>query len=55
MDKVFYATLFIHTIMLLRWMVRRDENGVDFGLWRIIPPAAAAYCSFLLFISCLGS
>ncbi|GGB09733.1 TIGR02757 family protein [Puia dinghuensis] len=25
--------------MFLRWMVRRDENGVDFGLWRRIPPA----------------
>ena len=25
--------------MFLRWMVRRDENGVDFGLWRRISPA----------------
>jgi len=24
--------------MFLRWMVRRDENGVDFGLWRGIHP-----------------
>lgn len=24
--------------MFLRWMVRRDDNGVDFGLWRHIPP-----------------
>jgi uncharacterized protein (TIGR02757 family) len=23
--------------MYLRWMVRRDRNGVDFGLWRNIP------------------
>jgi len=23
--------------MFLRWMVRRDERGVDFGLWRDIP------------------
>lgn len=23
--------------MFLRWMVRKDENGVDFGLWRRIP------------------
>lgn len=26
--------------MFLRWMVRRDENGVDFGLWQDIPMAA---------------
>ena len=26
--------------MYLRWMVRRDANGVDFGLWRKIPMAA---------------
>ncbi|MFB6455747.1 TIGR02757 family protein [Chitinophaga sp. Hz27] len=25
--------------MYLRWMVRRDENGVDFGLWKNISPA----------------
>lgn len=25
--------------MYLRWMVRRDSNGVDFGLWRTISPA----------------
>jgi uncharacterized protein (TIGR02757 family) len=25
--------------MFLRWMVRRDDNGVDFGLWRSIDPA----------------
>jgi uncharacterized protein (TIGR02757 family) len=24
--------------MFLRWMVRRDENGVDFGLWKGIQP-----------------
>jgi uncharacterized protein (TIGR02757 family) len=23
--------------MFLRWMVRRDHNGVDFGLWEGIP------------------
>jgi len=23
--------------MFLRWMVRRDDNGVDFGIWRKIP------------------
>jgi uncharacterized protein (TIGR02757 family) len=25
--------------MFLRWMVRRDDRGVDFGLWRTISPA----------------
>lgn len=25
--------------MFLRWMVRQDERGVDFGLWRRISPA----------------
>ncbi len=25
--------------MYLRWMVRRDESGVDFGLWNKISPA----------------
>ncbi|KAA2244726.1 TIGR02757 family protein [Chitinophaga agrisoli] len=25
--------------MYLRWMVRRDKNGVDFGLWQHISPA----------------
>lgn len=25
--------------MFLRWMVRKDENGVDFGLWRSISPS----------------
>ena len=25
--------------MFLRWMVRRDNNGVDFGIWRRISPA----------------
>lgn len=26
--------------MLLRWMVRSDENKVDFGIWKSIPMAA---------------
>lgn len=26
--------------MYLRWMVRNDERGVDFGLWREIPASA---------------
>ena len=25
--------------MFLRWMVRKDNNGVDFGLWNAIEPA----------------
>jgi uncharacterized protein (TIGR02757 family) len=25
--------------MFLRWMVRKDKNGVDFGLWRKIKPS----------------
>ncbi|MEO6719731.1 MAG: TIGR02757 family protein [Ferruginibacter sp.] len=25
--------------MFLRWMVRRDNNGVDFGIWKNISPA----------------
>jgi len=25
--------------MLLRWMVRKDQHGVDFGLWKAISPA----------------
>lgn len=29
--------------MFLRWMVRRDACGVDFGLWKEIPPPAL-YC-----------
>jgi uncharacterized protein (TIGR02757 family) len=26
--------------MFLRWMVRKDENGVDFGLWKSISPSS---------------
>jgi len=26
--------------MFLRWMVRQDNNGVDFGIWKTIAPAA---------------
>lgn len=25
--------------MFLRWMVRKDSNGVDFGIWNKIPPS----------------
>ena len=26
--------------MFLRWMVRRDDKGVDFGIWKQISPAS---------------
>ena len=26
--------------MFLRWMVRTDKQGVDFGIWKSISPAA---------------
>jgi len=26
--------------MFLRWMVRNDKKGVDFGLWKNIPPSS---------------
>ena len=26
--------------MFLRWMVRQDKRGVDFGIWKGIPPSA---------------
>lgn len=29
--------------MFLRWMVRNDKRGVDFGIWKSIP-ASALYC-----------
>lgn len=29
--------------MFLRWMVRKDKNGVDFGIWKSISPAVL-YC-----------
>lgn len=25
--------------MFLRWMVRRDDKGVDFGIWKLLKPA----------------
>ena len=25
--------------MFLRWMVRKDEHGVDFGIWETIKPS----------------
>lgn len=32
-----YAALITRLNMFLRWMVRRDKRGVDFGLWKGIP------------------
>jgi uncharacterized protein (TIGR02757 family) len=26
--------------MFLRWMVRKDKSGVDFGIWNCVPPSA---------------
>jgi len=34
-----YATLIIRKNMLLRWMVRKDNHGVDFGIWKRIDPS----------------
>ncbi len=33
------ATLIIRLNMFLRWMVRNDDRGVDFGLWRSLSPS----------------
>ena len=33
------ATLITRIYMFLRWMVRKDNRGVDFGLWKTIPAA----------------
>ena len=32
----YYATLIIRKNMFLRWMVRKDNRGVDFGIWNKI-------------------
>ena len=34
-----HATLIIRKNMFLRWMVRRDNKGVDFGIWESISPS----------------
>jgi uncharacterized protein (TIGR02757 family) len=28
--------------MFLRWMIRKDNCGVDFGIWKTIPPSAVS-------------
>jgi uncharacterized protein (TIGR02757 family) len=35
-----YATLIIRINMFLRWMVRKDNRGVDFGIWKNVDQAA---------------
>ncbi len=32
------TTTITRIYMYLRWMVRKDNNGVDFGIWRKIRP-----------------
>jgi len=39
MARVSYATLITRLNMFLRWMVRKDNRSVDFGLWKTIPPS----------------
>lgn len=36
MTRVSYATLITRLNMFLRWMVRNDSCGVDFGIWKRI-------------------
>lgn len=36
--------------MFLRWMIRNDQNGVDFGLWKSIQPANL-YCPLDLHVN----
>ena len=37
---ILLTSLVLGLCMYLRWMVRRDDRGVDFGLWRRIPMSA---------------
>ncbi len=34
-----HATLIIRKNMFLRWMIRKDDRGVDFGIWKNISPS----------------
>ena len=36
MNRVSYAALNIRKNMFLRWMVRSDDRGVDFGVWKSV-------------------
>ena len=33
------ASLITRLNMFLRWMIRNDDRGVDFGLWRSLSPS----------------
>lgn len=39
MTSVSYATLITRLNMYLRWMIRKDNKGVDFGIWNSISPS----------------
>lgn len=39
MTRVSYATLITRLNMYLRWMIRQDNAGVDFGIWKNISPS----------------
>jgi Protein of unknown function (DUF2400) len=41
MTRVSYATLITRLNMYLRWMIRIDDLGVDFGLWKSISQITA--------------
>jgi uncharacterized protein (TIGR02757 family) len=34
-----YTALIISKNLFLRWMVRNDNHGVDFGIWKKISPS----------------
>jgi uncharacterized protein (TIGR02757 family) len=40
MKRVSYATFITRLNMFLRWMVRNDNRGVDFGIWNRISPSS---------------
>ena len=37
--SVFLTTLITRVNMCLRWLCRKDNNGVDFGIWNSISPS----------------
>ena len=39
MQQLIYATLIERVNMFLRWMIRNDTAGVDFGIWESISPS----------------
>ena len=38
MQYSIYAAIIERVDMFLRWMVRNDNNGVDFGIWKSLSP-----------------